>query len=241
VQEIVSKFGDNLEETYTLNLPGAGAINEDQYRITSHPINPDLLFLVHSSFGKSGPGQIFLSPDKGITWQESRNDADIVNPVFHFSEINADRIYITAYNSVIISEDTGKSWKQCSRPEFHGSFSVPDSPTNAAVHPNNEDWLMVATLGNGVYIFEKNCTTARFSNQGLKSLFVNSIVIDPNNPEIIYTGTDGGAFISLNGGEEWREINDGLLGANLVFSLAVDSQSNVYASTPYGIFILEDK
>ena len=100
---------------------------------------------------------------------------------------------------------------------------------------------MVASQGNGIYIFEKDCTTARFSNQGLKSLFVNSVLVDQNNSEIIYAGTDGGAFISLNGGEEWREINDGLLGANLVFSLALDSQSNVFASTPYGIFKLEEK
>ena len=96
---------------------------------------------------------------------------------------------------------------------------IPNSPTNTAVHPENEDWLMVATMGNGVYIHEKDCTTARFSNQGLKSLFVNSIVVDPNNPEIIYAGTDGGAFISLNGGEEWREINGGLLGQIWFFQL----------------------
>jgi len=234
----VSKFGDNSEETYTLNLPRAGEISGNRIRITSHPANPDLLFLAYVKYESSGPGQIFLSPDKGITWQESINGVDIVDPVFHFSEINADRIYIVTIGSVIISENTGKSWKEC---EFYPGFLYTQSPTNAAVHPDNEDWLMVATQGNGVYILENNCKAAKFSNQGLKNLFVNSIVIDPNNTETIYVGTDGGAFISLNGGEEWREINEGLLGANLVFSLAMDSQSNVYASTPYGIFKLEEK
>jgi len=232
----VSSFGDDLEETYTLNPPegdkSCGIV------CSIHPANPDLLCLVYQGH----PAQIFLSPDKGITWQESINDTQIFLPVFHFSKINADRIYIVANTNVIFSQDGGKYWEDCA-PEFTNQsfFWYSDSPTNAAVHPENEDWLMVATLGNGVYILEDNCKAAKISNQGLKSLFVYSLVIDPNDPKIIYAGTGGGAFISLNGGEEWREINDGLLGANLVFSLAMDSQSNVYASTPYGIFKLEDK
>ena len=87
-------------------------------------------------------------------------------------------------------------WEECA-PEFtnQSGFWYSVSPTNAAVHPENEDWLMVATRGNGVYILEDNCKAAKISSQGLESLFVNSIVIDPNNPEIIYAGTDGGALI----------------------------------------------
>jgi photosystem II stability/assembly factor-like uncharacterized protein len=156
--------------------------------------------------------------------------------------MNTDKIYMVADSNAIISKDGGKSWKECTSSSGPGTHLwLSPSSNNAATHPDNEDWLMVATLGRGIYILENDCTTAKFSNQGLESLFVNSIVIDQNNPEIIYAGTDGGAFISLNGGEEWGEINDGLLGANLVFSLAMDSQSNVYASTPYGIFKLEEK
>jgi hypothetical protein len=63
----VSKFGDNLEETYNLNLPIAEEISDHVYKITSHPANPDLLFLVYWG-GTEEPSQIFLSPDKGITW-----------------------------------------------------------------------------------------------------------------------------------------------------------------------------
>jgi len=227
---LVSESGVDWEETYTLNLPET----DMEYYFISHPVNPDLLFFV--SIGS--PDQLYHSSDKGITWHESINEYKENSPFFHFSEINQDRIYIVTISSVILTEDRGKTWKKCA--DLHATWNA-DSPTNAAVHPNNEDWLIVATQGRGIYTLEYNCVTPIFRNQGLKSLFVNSIVIDPNNPEIIYAGTDGGAFISLNGGEEWREINGGLLGANLVFSLAVDSQSNVYASTPYGIFILDEK
>ena len=38
-----------------------------------------------------------------------------------------------------------------------------------------------------------------------------------------------------------RMVNDGLLGATVVYSIAVDKDSNVYATTPNGIFQLERK
>jgi hypothetical protein len=71
------------------------------------------------------------------------------------------------------------------------------------------------------------------------SLFVNSVAIDPGNPDTIYAGTDGGAYVSFDGGVTWGEINEGLLGATVVYSIVVDPESNVYAATPYGVFRLE--
>ena len=46
---------------------------------------------------------------------------------------------------------------------------------------------------------------------------------------------------STDGGQTWGQVNDGLLGATVVYSIAVDKDSNVYAATPYGVFKLEDK
>ena len=70
---------------------------------------------------------------------------------------------------------------------------------------------------------------------------MNSIAFDPDNPDTIYAGTDSGAYISFDGGNTWNQINDGLLGATVVYSIAVDKDSNVYAATPYGVFKLENK
>jgi len=232
----ISNLGVDWEETYTLPPPEG-----DKSRgivFTFHPANPDLLFLVY----QGNSAQIFLSPDKGITWQESFAFSQMYDPIFHFSEIDPNRIYIVSSGNVFFLNNLGNIWINCNLPEPPGeSLWFSTLLTNAVTHPDNENWLMAATLGKGIMIIENNCKTSKYSNNGLVSLFVNSLVIDPNHTEIIYAGTEGGAFISLNGGEGWREINDGLLGANLVFSLAMDSQSNVYASTPYGIFKLEDK
>ena len=70
---------------------------------------------------------------------------------------------------------------------------------------------------------------------------INSIAIDPNNPDTLYSGANNGAYVSFDSGKSWNQINDGLLGATVIYSIVVDPQSNVYAATPYGIFKLESK
>jgi hypothetical protein len=52
--------------------------------------------------------------------------------------------------------------------------------------------------------------------------------------------TDGVAFISTDGGAQWRLIQDGLGLNPIVYSIAVDpnDSSKVYAATPDGIFRL---
>ncbi len=109
------------------------------------------------------------------------------------------------------------------------------------VDPRDANHLVLATRGDGVIISDDGCDSWQSSNIGLGSLFVNTIAFDPNNPDIIYASTDGGVYVSFNDGETWGQVNDGLLGATVVYSIVVDPQSNVYAATPYGIFRLEGK
>lgn len=39
---------------------------------------------------------------------------------------------------------------------------------------------------------------------------VNAIVIDPNRPEIIFVGTDVGAYYTINGGQSWQDAGPDL-------------------------------
>ncbi|MBN1450823.1 MAG: hypothetical protein JW963_07400 [Anaerolineales bacterium] len=101
--------------------------------------------------------------------------------------------------------------------------------------------LYLATPGQGVLVSTDKCQSWQASNEGLRNLFINTVAIDPNNSDTLYAGTDGGAYISYDAGATWGQVNDGLLGATVVYSIAVDKESNVYAATPYGIFELEKK
>ncbi len=186
--------------------------------------------------------RIFYSSNRGSTWEEARlvcgNSGCIGwNPVFLPANNQSQILSMAEDTSIFLSRDDGATWVNCTWP---GTW-IADSLSPLAIDPNNPNKLVVATNGEGVSITTDGCQSWTPANTGLGSLFVNSIAIDPNNPNTIYAGTDGGAYVSFNGGTTWGEINDGLLGATVVYSIVVDSESNVYAATPYGIFKLEGK
>jgi photosystem II stability/assembly factor-like uncharacterized protein len=62
-------------------------------------------------------------------------------------------------------------------------------------------------------------------------------VITPSTPQTIYVGTNGGVFKSVNGGEIWSAVNNGLTSTN-VLSLAIDQSTpqTIYAGTYGGVF-----
>jgi len=131
------------------------------------------------------------------------------------------------------TSDEGATWQSCA----YIRASVSDQ--NLAIDPRDNRHLYAATSGTGIMVSIDGCQSWYQSNLGLGSLFVNAIVIDPDHPDTIYAGTDGGAYVSFDSGETWNQINDGLLGATVVYSIVVDKEGNVYAATPYGIFKLE--
>jgi photosystem II stability/assembly factor-like uncharacterized protein len=108
-----------------------------------------------------------------------------------------------------------------------------------AIDPQDGNHVFV--IDNGVLLesYDSCDTTETFATAPNTSM--NSIAFDPNNSGIIYAGTDSGAYISFDGGQTWGQVNDGLLGATVVYSIVVDKESNIYAATPYGIFKLESK
>src|ERR1043166_2972359 len=61
---------------------------------------------------------------------------------------------------------------------------------------------------------------------------VQALAIDPAKSLILYAGTDGGLFKTIDGGNHWKEINIGLTPTD-VRALAIDPKNptTVYAGT----------
>lgn len=79
-----------------------------------------------------------------------------------------------------------------------------------------------------------------WTNIGLKGEYIDSIAIDPKTPSIIYAGALSGVFKSINGGETWTTINNGL---NIPWSndnnhLAIDPTNTdiIYTAIDDGVF-----
>ena len=60
----------------------------------------------------------------------------------------------------------------------------------------------------GVYVYKSADFGRTFSSlaANLPAGSVNVIREDPRNPEVLYLGTDFGAFMSVNGGREWQVL-----------------------------------
>jgi photosystem II stability/assembly factor-like uncharacterized protein len=76
---------------------------------------------------------------------------------------------------------------------------------------------------------------------GSRSVIMTSLLVDPNNSNILYAGTSGaGVFKSVDAGATWTGFNDGLR-SPIIRSLAMSAgkPSTVYAATPSGVFKID--
>jgi hypothetical protein len=67
-------------------------------------------------------------------------------------------------------------------------------------------------------------------------------VFDPADSNILYAGTAGhGVFKTVDGGANWRQINDGLLTLDVsILSVSAGKPTTVYAATKSGVFALRE-
>ena len=190
-------------------------------------------------FGTTGGG-VFKTTDGGITW------APVTDKYFGgtigaigVSESNPDIVYVGAGeypirgnvshgDGVWRTSDGGKTWTSLGLVETRQISRVRVNPTNPDIvyvgaqghvfGPNSERGVFKTTDGG------KNWRKILYRND---STGITDLVLDPNNPEIIYAafwqawrtpwqlvsgGAGSGIFKSTDGGEHWTELtrNPGL-------------------------------
>ena len=230
----ILKFGDRWESEL-FGYYGLKIYASPQKKNTLFSVDPN-----KSRWNNSNdPSPIRISLDDGKTWRETNGAFHIADTNsrlnLYFAHSQGDLVYATIENSIIRSKDGGQTWEAC-RP-FHAELN--HSETALAIDPQNPARVYVTLQDTGLMISNDACKTWTTRHNGIADKKINSIATNPNQPGVVYLATDAGAFISYNQGETWTQINDGLIGNTIVYSIAVDSQSNVYATTPFGIFKLD--
>jgi photosystem II stability/assembly factor-like uncharacterized protein len=92
--------------------------------------------------------------------------------------------------------------------------------------------VYASTYGGGVYKSTDAGTSWRLGNNGLGGTYHYALIIDPEVPAILYSGTELGVFKSTDGGSNWSAANSGLT-TIAVLALAIDRETpaSVYAGT----------
>ncbi len=217
----------------------------DSYHVTAF-IDPTLAFALPSNYGSVSANPyleglvydvgdvIWYSSIGGGDWQLSTGSEGSWDARLFYTD-QSKMIYAIGRYHQSYSTDNGVTWQNCGE-----DVTTSRSDSRLALDLQSSR-LYLATPGQGVLISTDNCGSWQASNDGLSNLFVNTLAIDPNDANKIYAGTDGGAYISFDSGESWNQINDGLTIPTVVYSIVVDKDGNVYASTPNGIYQLTSK
>lgn len=140
--------------------------------------------------------------------------------------------------NVAKTTDGGATW---TRLDIVGGGQV----NSLSVDPANANIIYASTRDKGVFKTIDGGTTWLAKNNGLAGVVddffggaeFNSIIVDPQNSNLIHLGAGNGYWYSIDGAENWIAANDGLNGA-WIYALAMTSSRRLLAATGDGIYMM---
>ncbi|MGC8521811.1 MAG: WD40/YVTN/BNR-like repeat-containing protein [Steroidobacteraceae bacterium] len=160
-----------------------------------------------TSGGKSGG--LYRSTDGGVHWKKLTHGlpaGPIGRSAVAFAPSEPQTVYavLQAKGGVLwVSHDLGSHWSKVS--DNHNNDVRPFYFTQLAVMPNNPQRLfllsmkMMESKDGGKHVF--------YADKGVH-VDHHTIWIDPNNPDRIIQGNDGGVYLSLDAGKHWRHLDN---------------------------------
>lgn len=179
--------------------------------VARHPFNPDIIIAgTGEATQRTGTG-IWITSDRGAHWDSVGWPSTATKPwYFHritFSSLDSNLVFAAAQNGFYRSTDGGLNWSQTLGLEV----------TDLAIHPSNDDTILIATKGSGASFLKSY-------NKGLTwnpVSMVPSMILDTKfawcqeEESIIYASVSAsagpsptlGIFKSTDGGESWAACN----------------------------------
>ncbi|MFZ3013255.1 MAG: hypothetical protein WA045_06050 [Nitrospira sp.] len=211
--------------------------------IQLHPKNPDIIYVATNDY-------IYKTRDAGQTWTNlsqgmsySRVIAMAIDPVYPAT------VYAgTKGDAVYKSHDGGQRW-------ISMRSGLDDATITSVVNqflfdPADAQHIFLATT-MGVFETKNGGEQWTKKMEGMKEvLMVVALGMDPTRPSILYAGTSGGVYKSMDQAAHWVKVNNGLVPPDMVktsralnvTSILVDpyEPDTVYAATLAGLYKTTD-
>jgi photosystem II stability/assembly factor-like uncharacterized protein len=148
---------------------------------------------------------------------------------------NSEVVYAGTTEGLYKTVDGGRHFQRMTGPEV--------IVNDVFVDPTDSERVLLATDRGGVLTSEDGAENFTAANTGFSGRKVEALLVDSANPARIFAGivndkSFGGAFVSTNGGRDWKQLSDGLDGLD-VFALAQSPEGLMLAGTNHGIFTLQ--
>jgi len=211
--------------------------------IQLHPKNPDIIYVATNDYiykTRDG-GQSWANLSKGMS--HSRVISMAIDPVYPAT------VYAgTKGDAVYKSHDGGQRWVSM-------RTGLDDATITSVVNqflfdPADSQHIFLATT-MGVFETKNGGESWAKRMEGMKEvLMVVTLGMDPTRPSILYAGTSGGVYKSIDQAGHWEQVNNGLVPTDMVktsralnvTSIHVDpyEADTVYAATLSGLYETTD-
>jgi photosystem II stability/assembly factor-like uncharacterized protein len=212
------------------NIKQGLIVDSDVFSIIVDPEHPHIVYLsACSGIYKSENAGVLFHKIEGIPSEARRTRSLMQDPE------KRDVVYAGTTEGLYKTVNAGKNFDR---------MTDADVVVNAVyVDPDDSNRVLLATDRSGVLESEDGGATFTPSNQGISERKVAAVLVDRNNPELLYAGVVndkkyGGVFRSSDAGAHWEQLGTGLDGRD-VFALAETKDGRVVAGTGHGIFVLD--
>jgi photosystem II stability/assembly factor-like uncharacterized protein len=197
--------------------------------IVINPVDTTMLYVACGNLNSSPNPGIYFTQDAGETWiklQSGLPSSNFGRTALTISPSNPSIVYAGISNGVssaIIglykTTNAGTTWSLASAANYVGAQGWYDNVI--AVHPT--DPTIIYCSGFDIYRSTNGGSTLSVVSTPSVHVDHHAIAFDPNNPSIMYFGTDGGLYRSTNGGDTYTNINGGFVTTQFYPGLATGS------------------
>lgn len=243
----INTFPKNIKDLLPKMMPGEAPLRGDWVAPTIiSPHSPDIIY--------HGMQYVMMSENKGDTWEFISPDLSYNDPkkrgdisyqtvsVLDESPLRSGLLYAgTDDGRIWRTKDGGKSWTEIR------NGAVPQKFVSRIIASKyNIGTVYMTQTGRRdddfqVYVWKSTNfgDTWEDISGNIPIGPVNTIREDPVNPKILYTGTDGGVFVTTDGGKKWNVL--GILPFSYVHDLVIHPRDNmiIIATHGRGIWVMD--